>query len=124
MDKGLFLVYGQLLQHIRTDSGMALHYIKFFRSKSARLVKDTVRNGDLAYIVKSGGGYYPENIAVGKIIFICLFDKMLEKKPCERLDMMNVHTTLTVAELNDMTKDIYHHAIVLFLCIDLLFNNA
>ena len=38
--------------------------------------------------------------------------------------MMNMHTAFAVSELNDMSQHIYHHTVILFVLVHLIFKSA
>ena len=52
MDKALFLIYGQIPEHICACGGMGLHYGKLLVCELAGLVEYLVVNGYLSDIVE------------------------------------------------------------------------
>ena len=104
---------------------MSFHNGEFFGSKSARLIQDLIRNGDLANVMK--GRRCTDNadlfLADGIGIFFHL-NQMTQKHICDHLNMKYVKSALTISKFYNMGEDIDHQLVAFLTLINLIAYNT
>ena len=90
---------------------MAFHNLEFLFGEPARLVENTVRNGDLAYVMKNGSARYLIDFRLRKIIFGIHFAKLDKKLFGKAADSLNVLSGFAVTKLYYIRKGFYHRLV-------------
>ena len=99
---------------------MLFHGLEFFVGQLAWLVQDFFRNGDLADIVERRCFYDKVTLGVGKVVFVVLLANLVQQYLGERADVHDMHTTLAIAEFNDVAQDRNHQAAIALFFEDLI----
>ncbi len=120
----LILVHRQPFQHIRADTGMALHDGEFLIGQLARLVEDGLVNRNLADIVQRGRRRDHGNITPGQRIAVGPLHQVGQQQLGKRVHMAHVLAALTVAEFNNMAEDINHQVALLLVFVNLVGHHA
>ena len=114
----------KIVQHFRSDYRVFFHDLKLFGCQFTGFVEYFIINRYFTDIVQGRGSAYQQQIVFSQVIFIGLFCQLLQKDSRQLFYMVNVHTAFTVSELNYVSQNIYHHAVVFFVFINLFFQCA
>ena len=115
---------GEIFQHLRAHGGMGLHDGELLVRQPAGLVENVFVNGDLADVVKGGGGGDDGDLRGGEAVAVRLLGEPAQQQLRQRADVEHVEAALAVAELHDVAENVDHQVALAFLLIDLVRDHA